>query len=173
MLKVAEKFRKITGWYSVLGEIAAGFAGVMICLDVIARFVFNSPFTGSYELTQLALGVLTFSVLAYLQTTHRHITVNIVTSRLPHKVSRVLQIITTILCVAACILLAVMIVKQGLLLTSQKSVSPSLLIPYWPFYMFTAFSFILFGIAFLIDAVILVLSLFRKEYEEEVESWGI
>ncbi len=40
------------------------FALMLItCIDVVGRYVFNSPFTGSTELIKMAVGIAIFSIL--------------------------------------------------------------------------------------------------------------
>jgi TRAP-type transport system small permease protein len=54
------------------------FALMMVtCIDVIGRYVFNSPLTGSTELTEIAVGIVVFSVLPILSWRNDHIVVDL------------------------------------------------------------------------------------------------
>ncbi len=50
---------------------------VITCIDVFGRYVFNSPLTGSVELTEMALGILVFSVFPINAWRNEHIVVDL------------------------------------------------------------------------------------------------
>ncbi|GGB37136.1 hypothetical protein GCM10011316_06550 [Roseibium aquae] len=49
----------------------------MICVDVVARYLFNSPLSGAYELTELLLATLIFMALPLTTQAREHIEVEL------------------------------------------------------------------------------------------------
>ncbi len=77
------------------------FALMLItCIDVIGRYVFNHPLTGSAELTEMGLGILIFSAFPVISWRNEHIVVDMLdrfTAPIVHMLrSIVLNIITSI-----------------------------------------------------------------------------
>lgn len=59
--------------------------------DVIGRYFFNNPITGTYELTSLALALMIFFSLGSGQISKDHIEIDFLTSKMPAKVQEVLS----------------------------------------------------------------------------------
>lgn len=53
-------------------------------VDVIGRYVFSSPLPGAFELTEVLLGLVIFAGLPLVTLREEHVTVDLVTSRVPH-----------------------------------------------------------------------------------------
>ncbi len=66
---------------------------LVTCVDVFGRYLFNNPLTGSTELTEIAVGIVIFSVLPIVSWRNDHIVVDI----LDHFFSRWVHMIRTIL----------------------------------------------------------------------------
>lgn len=66
-------------------------------VDVLGRYLFNSPVSGTYEIFGMLLPALVLLGLAYAQAERAHIRITLLISRLPSMVQRVLGIITTII----------------------------------------------------------------------------
>ena len=56
---------------------------VITCVDVIGRYVFNTPLSGSIELTEMALGILVFSVFPVNAWRNEHIVVDMLDNFTP------------------------------------------------------------------------------------------
>jgi len=50
---------------------------LVTCVDVFGRYLFNSPLTGSTELTEIAVGIVIFAVFPILSGRNDHIVVDI------------------------------------------------------------------------------------------------
>ena len=50
---------------------------LVTCIDVFGRYLFNNPLTGSTELTEIAVGIVIFSVFPILSSRNDHIVVDI------------------------------------------------------------------------------------------------
>ena len=50
---------------------------IIVCVDVIGRYFFNRPLTGSTELIEMSMGVLVFSVFPVISWRNEHIVVDL------------------------------------------------------------------------------------------------
>jgi len=50
---------------------------LITCIDVVGRYVFNHPLTGSTELTEIAVGIIVFSAFPIISWRREHIVVDI------------------------------------------------------------------------------------------------
>lgn len=66
---------------------------LITCVDVFGRYLFNSPLTGSTELTEIAVGIVIFSVFPIVSWRDEHVVVDI----LDHLISPKIHLIRTIL----------------------------------------------------------------------------
>ncbi|MBA5777202.1 TRAP transporter small permease [Stappia sp. F7233] len=59
-------------------------------VDVIGRYVFSSPLPGAFELTEVLLGLIIFVGLPLVTLRQEHVTVDLLTSRAPNVLRRLL-----------------------------------------------------------------------------------
>ena len=89
MLDFRKGHRRVEDW-------CAGFSGFMIffmmtltSVDILLRYLFNSPIPSTYELMELSLPVAAYLPFAFVQRTKGHITIEFVTERLrPETIAR-------------------------------------------------------------------------------------
>ncbi|MBC9247421.1 TRAP transporter small permease [Paracoccus sp. 11-3] len=80
-------------WYRVMAGIAALLILLMIgvtCLDVVGRYLFNRPFGGAYELTQVLLAALVFVALPLTTADGGHVEVDLALHLFPRGVQRLM-----------------------------------------------------------------------------------
>lgn len=80
-------------WYRILAGVSALLILALIsvtCIDVIGRYMFNRPFGGAYELTQIFLAVLVFVALPLTSRDGGHVEVDLALHLFPRSVQRVL-----------------------------------------------------------------------------------
>jgi TRAP-type transport system small permease protein len=65
--------------------------------DVIGRYFFYKPVTGTYELTGLAMVVVIFLSLGKTQLKKEHISIDFLTSKLPIKIESILNVLTSLI----------------------------------------------------------------------------
>ena len=71
---------------AVLGIAASALLFAMMCLtfvDVVARYLFNSPLRGGFEITELTLLVLIFAGLPLVSHGDEHVTMDFIDRMLP------------------------------------------------------------------------------------------
>lgn len=78
----------------VLDALCAVLLVLMTCIttvDVIGRYIFNSPLHGAYESNELLLAILIFAALPRVTWHHQHLTVTVLDSLLRSNLVRQLQ----------------------------------------------------------------------------------
>ncbi|KJY82995.1 TRAP C4-dicarboxylate transporter [Vibrio galatheae] len=61
----------------------------LTCIDVVGRYLFEHPVTGSVELTEILLGALIFSTMPLVTWRKEHISVDLTDSVIPQKVKNI------------------------------------------------------------------------------------
>lgn len=139
-VKWLEKLRPICAGVSALGMAFFLIMVLATFLDVFLRYFFNSPISGTIELTEFFMVIVFFTSVPYTQWTGGHIVMDVVTAKLSQPVQDKLQIVTccwSVATVGAC--LAAMI---GYSMNMEIS-SPVLGVPIKPFIWFAAAGLIL------------------------------
>jgi len=91
---------------------------VITCVDVIGRYVFNAPLSGSIELTEMALGILVFSVFPVNAWRNEHIVVDMLDKFTPPIVHLLRTVLLNV--VAA---IALFFVGQRIIVLANRSLS--------------------------------------------------
>jgi TRAP-type C4-dicarboxylate transport system permease small subunit len=88
---------------AVLGMAASALLFSLMLLtfaDVVARYLFNRPIRGAFELTELTLLVLIFAGLPLVSHADEHVTMDFIDRMLPARALRVLVRVVHALCAA-------------------------------------------------------------------------
>jgi TRAP-type C4-dicarboxylate transport system permease small subunit len=121
---------------------------IITALDVVSRDLFNHPVPGTVELSQYMLAAFILLGLAYTQQVKAHVSVSLLTSRLPVTARLVLQILSGLLC----LLISCVIAWQGWVTgIEEKTVSDMLRVPQYPFRLLIAVAAFLMNLELLID----------------------
>jgi TRAP-type C4-dicarboxylate transport system permease small subunit len=94
---------------AVLGIAASAILLVLMFVtfvDVVARYLFNFPLRGAFEITELMLLVLIFAGLPLVSHADEHVTMDFIDHMLPEPVLRALQRAVHALCAAVLFFLA-------------------------------------------------------------------
>jgi TRAP-type C4-dicarboxylate transport system permease small subunit len=98
--------------------LAGGFllVGVLLMtvMSVAARYLFNAPIPGDYEITELACGVAVFAFLPYCQLHRANIVVEFFTARLHERSKRVLDVVHAFAFTAVAVVMAWRLAVGGL-----------------------------------------------------------
>ena len=97
IIGVLDKVGIFSRWTNVIG--VSGFF-IMICLtfvDVIMRYVFNSPIRYTTELVEVMMITSIFLAIAHTQNVKGHVSVDVITQKLSARPRLILEFITTIL----------------------------------------------------------------------------
>lgn len=106
---------------------------VLTFVDVLMRYFFNSPVSGSVELIEFMMVVAVFSAVGYAQITHSHVVMDIVTDSLSAEGKSLLELLSS--CLSMTILICSMWAMYRYALKTPSS-SPILGIPLRFFILF-------------------------------------
>ena len=138
----------------------------MMCLtvvDVVGRYVFNSPILGAFEITSFLVCILVFSFLGYAQSQKSHVTVDILVNTFPEKVQTVVKLINYIIALLMMILISWKGFEKAIESMETGDSPMNLPIPIHPFVFFLAFGCGIMCIEFLRDILGNFLKLRKKE----------
>ena len=149
------------------GRVVLAAMVILITADVVLRYFFNKPIKGSYELIEFMLIVIVFTGLAYTQTTTGHISIDLLTTRLPAKARAVINSATSFLCLGAFGLITWCSAVKAEIIRLEGTTSGLLFIPNFPFMWIVALGSFLLCVFFLVgllDSLGEVLEICEKPY---------
>lgn len=121
---------------TVLGLCAGTLLMILMMIttvDVIARYVFNSPVRGAFELTELMLVVLIYAGLPLVSHHQEHIVVDILEERMSRGVRRVLDVLANVASAVCLGGMAWLLVGKAQRLARDGDYTSVLHVPYMPF----------------------------------------
>lgn len=123
--------------------IAVGLLWVMVfwgAAHVVGRYLFASPIAGTGEVSQLLMAGVALLCLGYVQSVKGHISVDILTTRYPPRVQKILSLVGLLLAIVVfaliawrSTLIAIDMLERGRTLASFPT------IPVWPFRLMVPF----------------------------------
>ena len=126
----------------------------MMCLtfvDVVARYVFNRPLRGAFEITELLLLVLIFAGLPLVSHANEHVTMDFI-DRLLGRYRRLWQRAVQAVCAAIMFLLTWLVWIKANRISAYGDATDVLRIVYGPFVYFMALMIALAGLIHLYKA---------------------
>lgn len=146
--KLKNRIQTLNRWISGVGAVFLIPLMLITAADVICRNLFSRPIAGVVELSGYLLAVFILLGLAYAQQVKAHVEVSIITSRLPHPVQLILNIMTTLISLFIFSILA----WQGLVVgIEERTVSDMLRVPQYPFRLLVAVAAFFVCLELLID----------------------
>ncbi len=133
--------------------LAAGWVLVALMvytvLDVVLRYGFNKPFSGSLEITEFAMSVIVFLGIAYCGWLGGHVAVDIFERPLDDPRLRFVPVLLTL--ISALLFVAIAWLSAVEALTSMHRVSNMMRWPHWPFQLTVAFGSAMYAIVLFIQ----------------------
>ena len=121
--------------HASFGVLAASLLLAMTALttlDVVGRYLFNSPVTGAFELTELMLAALIFAGLPLATERDEHVDVDLLDSFLPPNVLRANVFFATLISAGVLAVLAGQLWGRAGQLVAEGTVTNSLALPLAP-----------------------------------------
>jgi TRAP-type transport system small permease protein len=118
-------------------------------LDVVLRYVFNAPFSGSLELTEFAMSMIVFLGIAYCGWTGGHVAVDILERRLDDPRLRLVPILLSF--VSALLFGAIAWLTAAEALSSMQRVSNMMRWPHFPFQLTVALGSAMYAAVLLVQ----------------------
>lgn len=156
----------IRGAENVLGVVAGCMLMAMMLLgavDVVGRYLFNSPVTGALETSEILMGGFVFLSWAYTQSKKAHVSVDLLFALYPPRVQATLSFIMNIIVIA----LFALILWQSAAIAISDYESGKLvriiLIPIYPFKLMVPVGAFFIAIEFILQTIHLVPKVLGKE----------
>lgn len=137
MKLVFSRFEKfVTGcskWLDWIAGLALALMVILVVADICGNKFFKTPVPGGIELVSLLSVVALSFAIAETQLAHGHIEVEMLVTRLPKKVQKVIAAIVYVLSIMLFVVLCIRSFRYGSALQSSGEVSMTMQLPYYPF----------------------------------------
>jgi TRAP-type C4-dicarboxylate transport system permease small subunit len=151
----AERLVRVFGDFLQRLALAGGWVLMLLMgytvLDVVLRYIFNRPFSGSLEITEFAMSVIVFLGIAYCGWLGGHVAVDILERPLEDPRLRFVPAILTF--VGAVLFAVIAWLTAAEALTSMHRVSNMMRWPHYPFQLTVAFGSAMYAIVLLIHSL--------------------
>jgi len=140
----------------LLGAVASAVLFAMMGLtvvDVVARYVFNRPLRGAFEVTELMLLVLIFAGLPLVSFSDEHAVMDFIDRLLGPRAQRGLERLVQLACAAFMFLLTWLVWGKADRIWAYRDVTDVLKILYGPFVYFMAGTLALAGLIHLYKVI--------------------
>ncbi len=134
---------------AALGVAASAILMAMMCLtfvDVVARYVFNRPLRGGFEITELLLLVLIFAGLPLVSHADEHVTMDFIDRLVGERARRALARVVHIVVAALMFFMSWQVSIKAARISSYGDATDVLRILYGPFVYFMAAMITLAGL---------------------------
>jgi TRAP-type C4-dicarboxylate transport system permease small subunit len=139
----------IATWFSYVGATVLGGLVLMLLVSIISRRIFNSPLKGSFELTELSLVVITFSLLAFDNLRHESMIIDVLVKHFPARSRDILRVIIHFFTTAMLGVLGWQLVVQAIRVQGFHQTTRILEIPIYPLLYLAAFGILLLTVVYL------------------------
>jgi len=154
----AERLGRFFGGFLQRTALAGGWVLMLLMgytvLDVVLRYVFNRPFSGSLEITEFAMSVIVFLGIAYCGWVGGHVAVDILERPLEDPRLRFVPAILTF--IGAVLFAAIAWLTAVDALTSMHRISNMMRWPHYPFQLTVAFGSAMYAIVLFIQSFALL-----------------
>ena len=120
-------------------------------LDVILRYVFNRPFSGSLEITEFAMAVIVFLGIGYCGWLGGHVAVDIFERPLEDPRLRFVPVILSLVSAVLFAMIAYLTTADAI--NASHRISNMMRWPHWPFQLTVALGAALYAIVLVIQGV--------------------
>ena len=146
-----EKFNaSLNRLLAVIGGAVLAVMMFLTAVDVVCRYIFNSPIAGALETVEYIMAILIPFSIAYCAFQKSHVAVELIVGRFPKKIRTLLEMLIT----AVTLVFVVVIAWQNVLYTREiyesKLTSSVLLIPTYPFVVPVAVGFGVFALSLIV-----------------------
>ena len=153
--KIITRVSKSVGFIAVIDLLVLMF---FITVDVVARYIFEAPIRGGYEVAELMMAVLVLLGLPYTGVLKGHISVDILITRFPALPRKILEVINRSVGVLVFFLIGWQAFKEALYTRGAKDATDILHIPLFPFRLLLVVGAFLLGLVLLVQ----VFEVFRQ-----------
>lgn len=127
--------------------------------DVVLRYIFNAPFSGSLELTEFAMSLIVWLSMAYCGWAGGHIAVDLLDKWLDRPALAWLPALLSLVGAAVFAVMAWQVMLETL--DTMNKVSNMMRLPHYPFKLAVAFGAAMFALVLLVQAVLSLRTRYR------------
>ncbi len=139
----------VSTYIAYVGAAVLGGLVLMLMYSIIARRLFNAPLSGSLEMTELALVLIIFLILAYDSLKGESIIVEIIISHFPKRARAIIAAVIHFLATVMLAVLSRQLIVQAGRIHNYGQTTPTLELPLYPFIYIAAFGTILLTVVYL------------------------
>ncbi|SFG67222.1 TRAP-type C4-dicarboxylate transport system, small permease component [Palleronia marisminoris] len=132
--------RIITGGLEIFSGLLLVALMLVTGIDVVGRYLFDTPLPGAFETTELMLGALVFAALPLVSRAGSHVEVDILATLLPERIGTRLLWLASVIAAGVLLVFALRLLALGLQQAEDGTRSISLGIPFAPIAIFGALS---------------------------------
>ncbi|WP_240376819.1 TRAP transporter small permease [Bacillus piscicola] len=129
------------------------FVTFLITFDVIGRYFFHRPITGSFELTELGSAILVFFTFAITHKYKEHIAVGFLVDKLPERVHHVVEGLIELLICVVIFVMGWQIFQDALRAMGRNLTTTDLGLPVYPFIMIASIGAFVFALVALTNGL--------------------
>jgi TRAP-type C4-dicarboxylate transport system permease small subunit len=134
-----------------VGSVAVLLLMSLATVNVVARFFFNAPYRGAYELVGFFGAIVIAFALGYTQKRKDHIVVDILTEKFPKGVNKILDGVNYFITTIFFAIVSWQVFVWGMKISKSGEVSETLKIIFHPFVYSVAVGFAIFSLTLIID----------------------
>jgi len=152
-----EQFDRVIKWFTLIGGgLSILFLMVLTVVDVMMRYLFNSPIFGVQDLLQLTLLLIVAFSTAFGGRTGAHIEIELFEHKMNPHFARWSLLVVRLTGVVLVGVLAWRLIENGLMSVMFGEATQQLLISYEPFYYILAAGMGLYAMVLLVESLLLV-----------------
>jgi TRAP-type C4-dicarboxylate transport system permease small subunit len=130
--------------------------------DVVGRYFFNKPITGTYEVTGLGLALIIFFSLGMAQLEKNHIAIDFLTNKFPTKIRESLNAFTSLILFVLLLLTNWQLIEYTKRIIAGNELSGDLGIPLYIFTSLASIGALFFALTILLDIFKSLLKVVQK-----------
>jgi TRAP-type C4-dicarboxylate transport system permease small subunit len=150
---------KLSRWMGYLSAAAIIVLMLLVTANIIGRYFFKSPITGTPEIACLLMIIIVFPALAWAALEGKHIKVDFIMDRFPQRVQ---VIVDSIMILVALGIFAIITWYSFPAALNSSDVSSLLSVPQAPFYWVMAVGWAVFCISIVVLLVKKIAEAFKK-----------
>jgi TRAP-type C4-dicarboxylate transport system permease small subunit len=134
-----------------VGSVAVLLLMSIATVNVVARFFFNAPYRGAYELVGFMGAIVIAFALGYTQKRKDHIVVDILTEKFPKRVNKILDGVNYFITTIFFAIVSWQVFVWGMKISKAGEVSETLKIMFHPFIYSVSLGFAVFSLTLILD----------------------
>jgi TRAP-type C4-dicarboxylate transport system permease small subunit len=150
--------RRLVRWENLFGALAIAVlvaAGILICIDVALRYVFNRPILGSIEIIEYALVYITFLGASWAVPRGAHIDIDVCVQAMPKPWQRICALLSNLISLAVALVLTIFGAATTWTAYARHMFKPTVLeIPTWIVLIIIPIGSALLALRFLRDSIV-------------------